>query len=1219
MSTSPWRVLLVVLPLALIYSPATAQYMYIDANRNSVWTSADRLNADTTTVLVWLNTNHDRDGSTRVCNDHTGAASTTTTLDMFSFDVALQATNGGTVSWGTFTSPGFSQLGTEFTSPTAATYHRVLPFGTSLSGLQLLGYVKVTKVSGSPGLIPTDTPGLPDVLWPGQLTFGTNCDGSGFPNSYLHGIDWFDADGAGAAVGANATPSLSAPGTAGGAEGTALATITATATDADAGDMLTITQTGMPPDLTFTHAPSVSPATAAITGTPGFNDAGSFTITWTANDGAGGVSTATTALTITDTDRPPVVTTPASVSGSASSPISFTIAASDPDSEAVPALQVASLPPGATFVPGTGQGQGRFDWAPDPAQTGTFSVTFTASNSGGAGQAATNVTVTSPAGPRRPWVSPELRNIREGWSDRMLTRTADGRAYVNAFVRGDISTDALQSRGVEVGTRVGRMMTVRCLLDSLPALFDAPDVDAVMASGFCQLLLDSSTVDAHVAGLRSLSAPFTGKTGAGVVVGVVDTGIDFDHPDFRRVDGSTRILGYWDQVVGEKWDTLQINDSSPNMPWPQSKDKLGHGTHVAGIAAGNGEGGFLCPNFADIPDSERFVGVAPAADLCIVRVQTVGLTNSIFTNKVIDGVNYIFQTAASVNKPAVVDLSLGTHDGPHDGNSFFDEFIDSTIAQTRVPGRIVVAAAGNDAANGRHGSVGSKFVGDSTVVTIELPAYTPKNGVRDYLQLNGWFQEGDSFSVSIEPPRGLVSGPYSPRGYGGWEDTPDGLIDVCFGNCTMAGKNTLPRYEMLITLDDGYGHPPAAGLWKLHFTTLTMDSASRGDLYVREQDLGAASVAMAYWVDGADSSRTVQSPASADSVIAVAAYTTKRCWRYDGQHDWCDGSNGAALGDIASFSSRGPRLDGVLKPDISAPGAAIVSTKSDSARFDPRYVVFAPWGMHAVMSGTSQAAPHVTGAVALLLADSLWRNSYPSQIKAHLQSTARRDIFTGDKANYIWGYGKLDVAAALGPAFSLRILRPARGDSFVVAVRDSVIVAIGGFPADSVALEIVADDCKPAPLGWWKAGRVGNTSYQFYPAESLVTRTARLRGYAIRGGAVIAAVSDPFRIVSRTLVAVDPVGAPPLRFRLTQNAPNPFNPTTVIQLEVAHAGPVTLRVFSIDGRLVRTLVRSSLPPGKYSVTWDGRDDRGAGVASGVYLYEAASGEKRLVRKMTVLK
>jgi len=374
---------------------------------------------------------------------------------------------------------------------------------------------------------------------------------------------------------------------------------------------------------------------------------------------------------------------------------------------------------------------------------------------------------------------------------------------VNAIVKGNISNEALEARGVDVTSRAGPHIVVRCLQDSLPALFDAPDVDAVLAPGLCQLLLDSSVVDIRVSGLRTLTPPpFKGKTGKGVVVGIVDTGVDFDHPDFRTT-GSTRIVGYWDQTseypaksphtqssligldYGVEWTPSDILNPSPSYPWPQSNDLDGHGTHVAGIAAGNGRSQLGC-----FDGNVGYVGVASEADLCVVKVP-ISRRNLALETAIEDGVNYVFQKARALHKPAVVNLSLGTNRGAHDGTSPLDFYLnyltEPGIDIQRAPGdsaRIIVAAAGNDAYSRRHASF-DKVAG--TRLEFEVPNYTQRPGAVDHVDLQGWFSASDSFEVWVVTPYDLRYGPVhcSRGGSGATWTTPNGEISVCSGSCTQ--------------------------------------------------------------------------------------------------------------------------------------------------------------------------------------------------------------------------------------------------------------------------------------------------------------------------------------------------------------------------------------------------------------------------------------------------
>jgi len=312
--------------------------------------------------------------------------------------------------------------------------------------------------------------------------------------------------------------------------------------------------------------------------------------------------------------------------------------------------------------------------------------------------------------------------------------------------------------------------------------------------------------------------------------------------------------------------------------------------------------------------------------------------------------------------------------------------------------------------------------------------------------------------------------------------------------------------------------PPAPGIWKFRVTRRVAGNAGRLDGYVADQILGSWAPWVS-WQAGAVADGTLRSPATADSVIAVGAHITKPCWTDVGGSTQCAAS-ASSTGQLAVFSSRGPRRDGVLKPDLTAPGVMIASTRSAAAFFESSEIV--PGGAHVVMQGTSMATPMVTGAAALLLARPGWGASGPTRLRDQLRAAARADGFTGSVPNNNWGYGKLDLLAAMS-------MTP---------------TAVEG-PATSVA--------------------------------------------------------------------------PGARFTLSNAAPNPFNPNTAATLDLARPSRVLVRIHGPAGALVRTLVRATLPAGRNRLSWDGRDERGVAVASGIYYVTATVEGEAVTKKVTLLK
>ncbi|HET7497134.1 MAG TPA: putative Ig domain-containing protein, partial [Candidatus Eisenbacteria bacterium] len=374
---------------------AKAQYLWMDTNGDGVNTSADVMspNGTGTTVDVWLNTAHNKDGSAAVCKSGDPDA----TLQTWnSFATHINAT-GGTVTYTGYTNQvaaftiTCSNGGVAFNANTtemAQCQATGTPVGNGGVNIKLFT-VTVTGQTGTPSLafVPTNT------LDNNPTSFGSPCGGLDFDNTIKLGTDFLDADGIGPAAGGNASPVISAPTTATGTEGQVF-TLSATATDADAADNLSLTATGQPASLTLTPGSGVSPVTATLNGTLGFGDQGNYSIVWSVTDGHNPAVTATTNLTVTNVDRAPAVTAPATASGAENTLITYTVSAADPDGDAILSLTAAPLPTGATFTANATKTAGTFSWTPSFSQSGSYNVTTTATNAL-SGSATTAITVTN--------------------------------------------------------------------------------------------------------------------------------------------------------------------------------------------------------------------------------------------------------------------------------------------------------------------------------------------------------------------------------------------------------------------------------------------------------------------------------------------------------------------------------------------------------------------------------------------------------------------------------------------------------------------------------------------------------------------------------------------------------------------------------------------------------------------------------------------------------
>ncbi|MFC1462994.1 S8 family serine peptidase, partial [Verrucomicrobiota bacterium] len=463
--------------------------------------------------------------------------------------------------------------------------------------------------------------------------------------------------------------------------------------------------------------------------------------------------------------------------------------------------------------------------------------------------------------------------------------------------------------------------------------------------------------------------PYTTGSGSNVIVGVVDTGIDVGHEDFKDA-GGTRVLWFLDQDSGNDYSKTEIDA----WPVPALIDDDGHGTHVAGTAAGNGTAtGNGLPAY-------QHVGVAPNSDLIIVDT-------TFYDDDILDGVAYVFGKARALGRPAVVNLSLGGHWGPHDGTDPFDVGLDALTG----PGQIVVASAGNE---------GSDRISDNDTWAgsdLHFQFAYDLTGLPEETWFVIWHNGGDSYTVRIGPPNGQpITWPVGTTSTQSKAQFDLEVTNPGYNEVEYNGKKLIYIYAV---------GTPAAGTWDIW---LTPDIMSTND-----PDVAHIWIPWDRYYEarllGSDGSVSVGSPGTAKSLVTVGSYATRRKWTSAGGTNYTVSST---LGEISSFSSLGPTADGRTKPDIAAPGAQIGAAMSSGSSPDPAWILAD--GEHRLMQGTSMSCPHITGLAALLLEK---HPSYsPEAIKSVLGLSARRDSFTGSPWNDTWGRGKADGMGALGVA-----------------------------------------------------------------------------------------------------------------------------------------------------------------------------------------------------------
>lgn len=564
-----------------------------------------------------------------------------------------------------------------------------------------------------------------------------------------------------------------------------------------------------------------------------------------------------------------------------------------------------------------------------------------------------------------------------------VRRKPNGKLTVGLTVRlTNNSVAPLRNAGFRIGARIGDVATVEVEADRLPELAALPAVRKMSAAVYRYPTNDRMRQAVKVD--NTAAQRVVSQTGRGVVVGVIDSGIDFRHADFIVPNSNpprTRIKALWDMSdsrgdyiisdaalregtvkLGHLFTEADINAALQGTGTVEQKDLNGHGTHVAGIAAGSGLAG---------PTPGLYAGVAPEADLVIVKAtRSTGAEGGFRNDDLIGAMHFVKQQAAALGKPFVINMSLGGHAGPHDGTNDDERAIDNLVNE--APGRAVCVAAGNEGDEPIHAG-GNVPAGGEIELKLDAPSTSPK-----FLDL--YYSNADRFSVTVIRPDGVQVGPVGftenfVNGAGG-----DQYIKVYNATDPQNGK-----HDIYITFTDSAKDLGANWTFKL-----------RGD-DVRSDGRFDAWIGDGSFTTYLDSSRHVSSPGTSRGAITVGAYVSR--------------SVRLEIGSAAPFTNAGPTADGRQKPDISAPGYYLYSAKSADSTFGSGNPVTGD-SFHAGAAGTSMATPVAAGSVALLLQAN---PGLPNeQIKEFLKNTADHDGFTGPSGwNDRFGFGKLNITAAL--------------------------------------------------------------------------------------------------------------------------------------------------------------------------------------------------------------
>ena len=568
-----------------------------------------------------------------------------------------------------------------------------------------------------------------------------------------------------------------------------------------------------------------------------------------------------------------------------------------------------------------------------------------------------------------------------------------------------------------------------------------------------RLFLDRLVTNVHT---DTASKDF-GRTGRGVVVGIVDTGIDLTHPDLRLANGHTRVAYYLDLTQSkplgnhpelEKAYGCTAKDATGAYVAPCAvytasdinslldanaidrlpRDAIGHGTHVASLAASNG--------LSNSPP--KYIGIAPEADLVIANASRQN-QGDLQDGDIVLGTQFVFDIADNIlHEPAVANLSLGGDAGAHDGTSDLEVELAKLVSPNQ-PGHALIVAAGNSASLesnsgiypaplGIHTSIQVLPDGNKTHVPVVIDASQDSSTQSQVLV---WVQgrEGDNLSMGVDVGGGECIAPVGLNGFVDSRVCGTATVSLINGNMdpdlVSVGGGSVQRPPLVMLAEGKFASPLTLDLTFTGSGTAFVWIQSTGGLVTGQCTNGAC-------VPAASRERTVAIPASARDLIAVGATYNRTSWVDANGDDITLQDLGAvdtiSVGDVAGFSGGGPNQLDDLKPDILAPGGFVAGAMAREV--DPRKATTVAGGMfdgsgvcphkandcfvvddlHGVALGTSMAAPIVTGAVALLFESD--PNLTQQDVRQYLQAGAQRIPGTVQTTAQE-GAGLLDVDGAL--------------------------------------------------------------------------------------------------------------------------------------------------------------------------------------------------------------
>lgn len=580
--------------------------------------------------------------------------------------------------------------------------------------------------------------------------------------------------------------------------------------------------------------------------------------------------------------------------------------------------------------------------------------------------------------------------------------SAEGQ-MVRAFIATDSpqAIDHLKLLGVRVQCRFATMVTALVPLDRIAQVCRVAGVRQVAVAQVAEMCNDSALVDAQVVPVTQGNGFTMPYDGSGVIVGVIDSGVDFNHINFLDKQGYSRVVAAYLPQDTTGVAPIIDGDTLPGSHYvtPQQiallttdDPEMSHGTHTTGTAAGS------CLN--------GFQGVATGAQLVICAMP------SLYDTDIANSLKYIFDYADRVGKPAVVNMSFASADGPHDGTSTLCQLFDELSG----PGRLISISAHNSGYSTLHLTHSFKQPTDTMSTTIE--AYSSYNSTVSFWSSIGHRHQVALTLIDKTDKRVVLEMPYFT------DMASDSVLECTMDSVDIWNQYVKGDFLFATAVEEG---DRSHSILVSHVKPLDTKRYRLGLKVVSDCDPqfhawiggGTCFRAIVSGQNNGTKAGTISDLCTGVKPISVGAYITKQEYPLATGGTYVS-PRAKPLHDISYFTAWGPDVRGKARPDICAPGMVTISSAN---RYDTTSAIVNATNLSFFQSdsngeypygacyGTSMSAPVMTGTLALWLQAK--PDMSPDDIRDILDHTAVRDTYVTAGDTRQWGRGKVDAEAGM--------------------------------------------------------------------------------------------------------------------------------------------------------------------------------------------------------------